>query len=264
MARSTIRNVNWIAVVSGVGLIVISAPTFASPSALAAAAAGSANQQVAEQQQPQEPYLPPGQQKPQKPAQVKPQQQQNQQQQKLQQQKQNLQQQQIKPTPNNNNQRNNQQNYNQKNNYNKNQQYNGQNNNNNNSNNNDNKNNNNKNNQQGGRYDWNSYQPGHRPPQWQQYHQNFDPRPYQWNRNAEHRYHWQPYNQPPGWHYQRWAYGQVLPSPFWVRAYWINSYYDFGLGDPPYGFVWVRYGDDALLVDVESGQILSVEYGVFY
>ena len=261
MARSTIRNVNWIAVVSGVGLIVISASTFASPSALAAAAAGSANQQVAEQQQPQEPYLPPGQQKPQKPAQVKPQQQQNQQQQKLQQQKQKLQQQQIKPTPNNNNQRNSQQNYNQNNNYNKNQQYNGQNNNNNN---NGNKNNNNKNNQQGGRYDWNSYQPGHRPPQWQQYHQNFDPRPYQWNRNARRRYHWQPYNQPPGWHYQRWAYGQVLPSPFWVRAYWINSYYDFGLGDPPYGFVWVRYGDDALLVDVESGQILSVEYGVFY
>jgi hypothetical protein len=28
--------------------------------------------------------------------------------------------------------------------------------------------------------------------------------------------------------------------------------------------VWVRYGNDALLVDVESGQILSVEYGIFY
>ena len=34
--------------------------------------------------------------------------------------------------------------------------------------------------------------------------------------------------------------------------------------DPPYGYVWVRYGDDALLVDVDTGEILRVVYGVFY
>jgi Ni/Co efflux regulator RcnB len=36
-----------------------------------------------------------------------------------------------------------------------------------------------------------------------------------------------------------------------------------GLIDPPYGYVWVRYGPDALLVNVENGLILSVMYGVF-
>ena len=60
------------------------------------------------------------------------------------------------------------------------------------------------------------------------------------------------------------VFGQVLPLLFWGRDYWLDSYSDFGLMDPPYGYVWVRYGNDALLVDVESGQILSVMYGVFY
>jgi Ni/Co efflux regulator RcnB len=36
------------------------------------------------------------------------------------------------------------------------------------------------------------------------------------------------------------------------------------LPDPPYGYVWVRYGPDAMLVAVDNGQILSVVYGLFY
>ena len=70
--------------------------------------------------------------------------------------------------------------------------------------------------------------------------------------------------QPHGWYYQRWAYGQVLPLMFWGRPYWLDSYWQFGLMDPPYGYVWVRYGPDAMLVAVETGLILSVMYGVFY
>ncbi|HXQ41762.1 MAG TPA: RcnB family protein, partial [Candidatus Udaeobacter sp.] len=120
------------------------------------------------------------------------------------------------------------------------------------------------NNQQGHRYDWSAYQPGHRPPQWDQYHQNFDPRPYEGNRYAERRYNWEPYRQPEGWYYQPWSYGQIFPPVFWTQNYWINDYWDFGLPDPPYGYVWVRYGPDALLVAVDNGQILSVVYGLFY
>jgi nickel/cobalt transporter regulator len=114
------------------------------------------------------------------------------------------------------------------------------------------------------RYNWAAYQPGRRPPQWQQYRQDFDPRPYEWNRASERHYYWDPYSEPRGWYYQRWAYGEVLPIIFWGREYWLPNYSQFGLIDPPYGYVWVRYGNDALLVDVESGQILSVEYGLFY
>jgi len=69
--------------------------------------------------------------------------------------------------------------------------------------------------------------------------------------------------QPEGWSYQRWGYGQTLPTAYWGRGYWLDGYSDYGLIDPPYGYVWVRYGPDALLIDVENGQILSVMYGVF-
>ena len=85
-----------------------------------------------------------------------------------------------------------------------------------------------------------------------------------WNRTAQMRYHYRPYDQPHGYYYQRWSYGQVFPTIFWTQNYWLTDYYSFGLVNPPYGYVWVRYGPDALLVTVYNGQILSVEYGVFY
>ena len=118
--------------------------------------------------------------------------------------------------------------------------------------------------QNNGHYDWTSYQPGHRPAQWQHYQQDFNPRAYEINRDSEHRYHWQHYVQPRGWYYQRWVYGQALPMAFWGREYWLDGYASFGLIDPPYGYVWVRYGNDAMLLAVESGLILSVQYGVFF
>jgi hypothetical protein len=117
--------------------------------------------------------------------------------------------------------------------------------------------------QQARRYDWTTYQPGHRPPQWQQYSQNFNRQPYEVNRDSDRHYQSQPYVQPHDWSYQRWGYGETLPTPYWVRSYWLDGYSDYGLIDPPYGYVWVRYGPDALLIDVETGQILSVMYGVF-
>jgi hypothetical protein len=118
--------------------------------------------------------------------------------------------------------------------------------------------------QQSQRYNWGSYQPGHQPPQWNQYHRNFDPRPYQWNQYADHSYRWQPYQPPRGWYDRRWAYGQILPAPFWARNYWLGNYWNFGLIDPPYGYVWVRYGNDALLVNVITGRILGSVYWLFY
>ena len=113
-------------------------------------------------------------------------------------------------------------------------------------------------------YDWTSYQPGHQPAQWEQHQQGFNPRAYEINGDSQNRYHWQHYVQPRGWYYQRWVYGQTLPAAFWVRAYWLDGYAQFGLINPPYGYVWVRYGDDAMLLAVESGIILSVQYNVFY
>jgi len=71
------------------------------------------------------------------------------------------------------------------------------------------------------------------------------------------------YHRPPGWYSARWTFGQILPSLFWTRNYWLD-YRMYDLPPPPYGAVWVRVGDDALLIDDYSGEIITVAYNVFY
>ena len=93
--------------------------------------------------------------------------------------------------------------------------------------------------------------------------QNFDRHAYQRNFSSPRHYHVGVYVRPNGWYYHRWGYGEVLPAFFWTQNYWLGNYIDYGLAAPPYGFVWVRYGDDALLIDQNSGEVLQVDYGVF-
>ena len=113
------------------------------------------------------------------------------------------------------------------------------------------------------RFDWRHYSPGQRPPLWDHY-RHFDRQSWEGNISSEHRYRWHSYHRPNGWYYRRWVFGLTLPSFFWTRDYWIDDYWMFRLPDPPYGYVWVRYGNDALLVNVETGFILRVVYDVFY
>ena len=55
-----------------------------------------------------------------------------------------------------------------------------------------------------------------------------------------------------------------LPPLFWAQDYWLLDYWLFGLSPPPYGYVWVRDGSDALLIDRATGEIEEVIYGAFY
>jgi Ni/Co efflux regulator RcnB len=82
--------------------------------------------------------------------------------------------------------------------------------------------------------------------------------------NAPHRFRGPDYRRPNGWYDHRWSFGEFLPSLFWAPSYWLNDYYRYGLPPPPYGAVWVRDGYDALLIDRDSGEIITVEYDVFY
>jgi Ni/Co efflux regulator RcnB len=84
------------------------------------------------------------------------------------------------------------------------------------------------------------------------------------NVHAAHRFHAGIYRAPPGYHYRRWGYGQFLPAVYWGRDFWIGDFLAYGLFAPPDGFVWVRYGPDALLIDEYTGEIIQVDYGVFY
>jgi Ni/Co efflux regulator RcnB len=84
------------------------------------------------------------------------------------------------------------------------------------------------------------------------------------NINAPHRYHFGVYRRPSGWYSHRWTYGERLPSAWYARNYWIPNYVTFGLVAPPDGYQWIREGNDAVLVDVDTGEIVRVVYNVFY
>jgi Ni/Co efflux regulator RcnB len=91
---------------------------------------------------------------------------------------------------------------------------------------------------------------------WSRYHRSW---------TATHRYRWtRAYVRPAGWYYRRWAIGAFLPGLFFTQQYWIPDYAVFALDAPPPGTVWVRYGDDALLIDRYNGQVIQVVYGIFY
>jgi hypothetical protein len=78
------------------------------------------------------------------------------------------------------------------------------------------------------------------------------------------RVHMAPFAYPSGWAYRRWEVGAVLPPLFLVRDYYYADWAGLGLPPPQPGFEWVRYGPDLLLVNVTTGQVVDVAYGVFY
>jgi len=56
----------------------------------------------------------------------------------------------------------------------------------------------------------------------------------------------------------------MLPSLFWTRNFWIEPWWSFDLPAPPFGYQWVRVENDALLINSTTGEILQVQYDVFY
>jgi Ni/Co efflux regulator RcnB len=82
--------------------------------------------------------------------------------------------------------------------------------------------------------------------------------------NAERRFRGPSYRRPQGWYARRWSFGDILPGLFWGQQYWLNNYVAYDLPSPPPGTVWVRNGDDALLIDRYTGEVISIRYSVFY
>ncbi|MDZ4868908.1 MAG: RcnB family protein [Alphaproteobacteria bacterium] len=90
---------------------------------------------------------------------------------------------------------------------------------------------------------------------WNQYRRNY---------NSPRRFRVGAYHGPRNFHYQRWSYGQRLPAAYYARQFWLFDVIGYGLFTPPPGLIWVRYGDDALLIDQYTGEIVQVRYDVFY
>lgn len=91
----------------------------------------------------------------------------------------------------------------------------------------------------------------------------FDQRRYRPSYRAPQRFRIAPYRAPPGFYNRSWSYGDRLPFGWFGSSYYLN-FSSYGLPYPPIGAEWVRVGSDALLVDIWSGQVLSVYYGLFW
>jgi Ni/Co efflux regulator RcnB len=79
-----------------------------------------------------------------------------------------------------------------------------------------------------------------------------------------HGVHGPGFHYPPGFRYRRWSTGLILPPIFLSAPYYYDNYAPLGLGPPPPGYRWVRYGPDLLLVNIVTGRIADVVDGVFY
>ena len=55
----------------------------------------------------------------------------------------------------------------------------------------------------------------------------------------------------------------MWPS-YYSSRYWINDPWYYRLPYAPPGTRWVRYYDDAILVDMWSGQVVDVIYNFFW
>ena len=96
-----------------------------------------------------------------------------------------------------------------------------------------------------------------------------------WHR--DHRYNWRDhrrrhrslfrlgfYFDPFGWSYRRHHIGWRLWPSYYERSHWLNDPYMYRLPYAPYPYKWVRYWDDALLVDTWSGEVVDVVHDFFW
>lgn len=80
------------------------------------------------------------------------------------------------------------------------------------------------------------------------------------------RYRMGRYNAPRGWDYgyRRFSVGIVLSSLLYSNSYWLSDPYAYRL-PPAYGTLrWVRYYDDAMLVDIRDGYVVDVIHDFFW
>lgn len=85
-----------------------------------------------------------------------------------------------------------------------------------------------------------------------------------WRQHHRSQFHLRVYIDPFGWGYNRYSIGWRLWPRYFESSYWIVDPWMYHLPPPPPGTRWVRYYNDALLVDLWSGQVIDVIYGVFW
>jgi hypothetical protein len=92
-----------------------------------------------------------------------------------------------------------------------------------------------------GRYDWRSYRDRHRS-----------------------TFRVGIYYDPFGWNYRPYQIGWRLWPSYYSSRYWINDPWQYRLPYAPAGTVWIRYWDDAVLVDRWTGEVVDVIHNFFW
>ncbi|MEO5493840.1 MAG: RcnB family protein [Sphingomonas sp.] len=102
-----------------------------------------------------------------------------------------------------------------------------------------------------------------------------------WNRGwrSNNQYDWQRYRTsnrnafrlpryyaPYGWSYgyRRFSIGLLLDQVLFSQSYWIDDPYNYRLPEADGEYRWVRYYNDALLVDIYTGEVVDTVYDIFY
>ncbi|MFM5917958.1 MAG: RcnB family protein [Novosphingobium sp.] len=72
------------------------------------------------------------------------------------------------------------------------------------------------------------------------------------------------YYAPRGMRYRPVSVGYTFQPAFYSSRYWLNDYGTYRLPNPGYNHRWVRYGNDAVLVDIRTGRVLRVISAFFW
>jgi Ni/Co efflux regulator RcnB len=102
-------------------------------------------------------------------------------------------------------------------------------------------------------------------PQWSTHWRNNSR--YDWQNHRRHHRSWFHlgfYYDPFGWGYSPYQIGWRLWPSYYSSRYWINDPWQYRLPYAPAGTQWVRYYNDAVLVDTWSGQVVDVIYNFFW
>lgn len=102
---------------------------------------------------------------------------------------------------------------------------------------------------------------------------------HRWDRDwrRDHRYDWSSYRNryrslfrlgryydPYGWGYRRFSIGFSLWPSYYGSSFWLDDPWRYRL-PPAYGpYRWIRYYDDALLVNIYTGHVVDVIHNVFW
>ena len=85
-----------------------------------------------------------------------------------------------------------------------------------------------------------------------------------WRDRDRSRFHLGFYFDPFGWDYHRFGVGWRMWPSYYSHRYWLHDPWSYRLPHAPWPYQWVRYYDDAVLVNTITGRVEDVIYNFFW